>query len=47
MQRLPHGNLGEHDRPLTLRRQDQHLGGGLLLGPRQLPPIHGFRVIHM
>ena len=38
MQRLPHGNVGEHDRPLPLRRQDQHLGSGLPLDAL----LHGF-----
>ena len=39
MQRLSHGDLGEHDRPLSFRRQDQHLGRRLQLGPL----LHGLR----
>ena len=46
MQRLPHGDLGEHQRPLTPRRQDQHLGGGpplreLLRGHSAMPRHNG------
>jgi hypothetical protein len=37
LQRLPHGNVGEHHQPVLCRRQDHHLSGGLPFDPPARP----------